>query len=335
MPSDGARDALAALCARYSLLNNYMMDGRQSFTIPGTDCVGEVEIQFAKGGPSRASAGQPRQLFLPVVHFSRTKISAPCMEESKKRLGEQPYYSDWAHMDLTALGARSVHVLPEQTLHLSEGDVRCSLLEVTYDPYYEKIKDIVGPRRYWIDVKSGLVRRIEFTHATEYGPQEWRVVFDKVDLDTTPPEWASHPTREDSASPLIGKSAPDFTLLTSDGKQLRLSEFRGRIVALNFWATWCGVCANEIPVIEELQVSLMSSQVVVLGITDEDASVVQAWSERYRRHFRTLVDARKTFEDFAIYAIPVTVTIDRNGIVTDYIHGLRSDGELRELIQKR
>ncbi len=289
---------------------------------------------FARDGPAGISAGSRDSLFLPVVRFSpgKTKMSPLCMEEFKKRIKTQGMYDDWARLDLAALGARAVRLLPGETFHSTNGDLRCNVLEVTYDNYYEKIRGIDGPRRYWIDVKTGIVRRIEFARSTSYGVQRFTVVFDNVCLNTTVPQWASNPIREEPLSALVGKKAPDFALLTNSGQQFRLSELRGKVVVLNFWATWCFACVEEIPALEDLRSKFRNSTVLVFGITDEDRGVVNAWEEKYKRHFSTFVGANKTFADFEIHAIPVTVIINGDGIVTNYTRGPVSEGKILQLI---
>ena len=131
---------------------------------------------------------------------------------------------------------------------------------------------------------------------------------------------------------MIGKAAPDFELHIADGQTVRLRDLRGKTVLLDFWATWCGACLEEIPIIEKLQVEAKPSEVLILGISDEDAPVVRQWLEENHRSFRTLVEGKKTFEDFGVKPIPAIVVIDARGIITKYVVGFNSERQLRESV---
>ncbi len=110
-------------------------------------------------------------------------------------------------------------------------------------------------------------------------------------------------------------TAPDFTLKSASGKNIRLSELKGRIVMLNFWATWCGPCTEEIPHLNELHESLDPYDFELLGINiDEDQSKAMYLAKKLKVNFPVLFDEDKNVSrSFDIKAMPTTIIIDRAG----------------------
>jgi cytochrome c biogenesis protein CcmG, thiol:disulfide interchange protein DsbE len=123
-----------------------------------------------------------------------------------------------------------------------------------------------------------------------------------------------------SASP-----APDFELTASDGKNVRLSDLRGKVVLLNFWATWCPPCKAEMPDLNALQRKYGADRdFVVLGVNDEESAAdVVAFAEREGIAFPLLLDpdGRVIEKIFNIRYLPTSMIIDRDGNVRDTWRG--------------
>ena len=121
-------------------------------------------------------------------------------------------------------------------------------------------------------------------------------------------------------------AAPDFTLKSSLGKNIRLSELKGRIVMLNFWATWCGPCAEEIPHLNELHESLDPYDFELLGINlDEDQSKAIHLAKKLDVNFPVLFDEDKSVsKSFDIKAMPTTIIIDRAGKIRHVNKGYKT-----------
>lgn len=139
-----------------------------------------------------------------------------------------------------------------------------------------------------------------------------------------------------------GGSAPDFTLRTADGKNLRLAEQRGRVLLLNFWATWCGPCRQEMPLLEQLHQKYQGSGFTLLGINvDSDSRQAVSLAGKLGVSFPVLLDAEKTVSKlYDLSSMPTTVLIDRDGKVR-YVHrGYQSgyealyDKQIRELLKE-
>jgi cytochrome c biogenesis protein CcmG, thiol:disulfide interchange protein DsbE len=110
----------------------------------------------------------------------------------------------------------------------------------------------------------------------------------------------------------IGKAAPDFTV-TNDGRSVRLSSYRGKVVVLNFWASWCAPCIEEIPSLNQLQRQMPGIVVMGVDMGEEDGAYRQFLSDN-RVDFLTIRDALQ--QSNGLYGTsrpPETYIIDRNG----------------------
>jgi cytochrome c biogenesis protein CcmG, thiol:disulfide interchange protein DsbE len=121
--------------------------------------------------------------------------------------------------------------------------------------------------------------------------------------------------QRNSAPDFVGKPAPDFTV--KDGAQaVTLSQHRGKVVVLNFWATWCPPCVEEMPSLVALQ-HRMKDKVTVLAVsTDEDAAAYQRFIQTRTQGLLTIRDAdRKSAELYGTYRYPETYVIDGAGVL--------------------
>jgi len=135
------------------------------------------------------------------------------------------------------------------------------------------------------------------------------------------------------SSPLIGKPAPSFTLKDLEGKQVSLSDFKGKVVLLDFWATWCGPCRRAIPHLEALHRKYKDQGLVVIGINHEkDHDKVKAFSKE-QISYVVLLDADEQFKEYGIRGIPTAFYIGRNGTIQYREVGFSSQRE-KEVEQK-
>lgn len=131
--------------------------------------------------------------------------------------------------------------------------------------------------------------------------------------------------------PGIGKPAPDFALATPDGGVVRLSDFRGKIVILNFWATWCAPCRKEFP--ELVKTSDQNSDIVVIGVDlQENRDEVRSFAAQFGATYPIVIDRdAKVADSYRLLGLPSTYFIDTEGILRAQQFGLLT----RELIDKR
>ena len=114
-----------------------------------------------------------------------------------------------------------------------------------------------------------------------------------------------------------GESAPDFTLVDLEGNQVSLSDFRGKTVFVNFWATWCPPCRAEMPEIEAIYQEYKDKDVVVIGVDIlESEDVVRQFVEQGGYSWTFVLDTTgEVTASYNITAIPTSLFIDKDGII--------------------
>ena len=134
----------------------------------------------------------------------------------------------------------------------------------------------------------------------------------------------------------IGSQAPDFVLLDLNGKSVRLADYKGKVVVLNFWATWCGPCRSEIPDLITLQSKYGSQGVVVLGLSldAEGAGVVRPFADTHKMTYPQLIANAGTAKMYGgIIGIPTSFVVDRQGRITKKFFGVADLKAFEEAVQ--
>jgi peroxiredoxin len=136
----------------------------------------------------------------------------------------------------------------------------------------------------------------------------------------------------------VGDEAPNFRLRDLDGNLTSLSQFRGKVVLLNFWATWCGPCRVEMPAMEQLYrtVSRKDFQILAVSTDSQGAAVTRPFQQKIGLTFPILHDTDMQIGvTYGARSLPMTLMVDRQGVVRQKIFGARDwdSPEARELIQ--
>jgi peroxiredoxin len=140
-----------------------------------------------------------------------------------------------------------------------------------------------------------------------------------------------------NAADLEGQPAPDFALRSLGGDNLRLSEHLGDVVLINFWASWCGPCRQEMPLLDDLYARYKLAGLTVFGVNIDDTSERAAEMARALKvSYPVLLDERKDVSRaYQIGAMPFTVLVDREGVIRHVSEGFKPGYEKRYTDQLR
>jgi len=153
--------------------------------------------------------------------------------------------------------------------------------------------------------------------------------------------FAFHAARRTQAgvapSALMTSPAPNFTLESLDGKNMTLSEFRGKAVLLNFWATWCAPCKIEMPWFVELQNQYGPQGLQIVGVAMDDSSKedIAKFAKDMGVNYPVLIGKESVGDEYGgVPALPESFFIGRNGKIVDKIIGLKGKEEIEDSIKK-
>ena len=127
----------------------------------------------------------------------------------------------------------------------------------------------------------------------------------------------------------------DFTLEDLKGKTWKLSELRGKVVLVNFWATWCPPCRKEMPDLEALQNRFTDKELVILGVSDEKAETVRAFLAQKNYTYTILLDpGRSVSKQFEVDGLPKTFVFDRDGNLVAQSMDMRTGKQFLEMLER-
>lgn len=134
----------------------------------------------------------------------------------------------------------------------------------------------------------------------------------------------SRPALEAVKSVVAGELAPDFQLADTQGNQVTLSDLRGKVVLVNFWATWCPPCIEEMPSMERLNEIMAGDDFVMLAINVEEngRSVVPAFLQKKPHTFTVLYDDKGVVQKrYGVFKFPESFIVRKDGIVAEKVIG--------------
>src|SRR6202140_1085398 len=145
-----------------------------------------------------------------------------------------------------------------------------------------------------------------------------------------------------AAPTLLGKDAPDFVLRATDGRNLRMSEFRGQVVMVNFWARWAGDSRQEMAALDRINTTYNRAGLVVLGVSvDEDLDRAREFAAAMKVSYPMMFDTGSNIgRDYLLEKMPMTILVDRAGVVRYSNVGFKRGDErvyldhIRELLRE-
>ena len=132
-----------------------------------------------------------------------------------------------------------------------------------------------------------------------------------------------------------GAMAADFTLQDLSGKDVKLSDMKGKVVVLEFWATWCPPCRASIPGIEKIYESYKDKGVVVLAVSMDDGGwdAVQSFVKEYGIKYTVLKGSDDVAQKYQVRSIPMLLVLDKEGKISKRYLGFGSDEDLEKDIK--
>lgn len=212
-----------------------------------------------------------------------------------------------------------VRGLPKIVGHERAADADCTVVELAMEHN--------AKRTLWIDDTTHLIRQDNLDSGAERQETMYPLIRlgEKFDLqlfaydpDATHARNRRAMARQAPVT-LLGQPAPDFTLHDLDGREVRLSELRGKAVLLDFWGAWCGYCREALPGIEMIHRGLKDKGLVVFGIDSEEPETARDYLQKNGYTLTSLVDRKEdVVRLYHLAGWPTTVLVDRDGKVVYY-----------------
>jgi cytochrome c biogenesis protein CcmG/thiol:disulfide interchange protein DsbE len=370
-----AESLLEAVTTTYQNLSSYDIVGNSHMIMSLGGVVQTLDVPFrlAAAKPARlrneimnpamsyvnVSDGSKTWVYLPQSRQYTVKDAAPLTPagSSAGEIGNAMAIGTPIQRYLTlGQGLLSARVAGEATVDAGGRSVPCTLIEAQYaTPDSTRLE--LSPNTFWIDPKRGLVVRDSLQVKVSQGPNGGPVTmatvttFQRLDVDQPfpdtmftfhAPEGAaqvdefSQPGMTEPKSPLVGKPALDFTLTDVTGRKQRLSALKGKVVLLDFWATWCGPCRREMPTIVKLHKELSPKGLAIVAVNvGEPHETVNAFLKKNMVSIPVWLDLdTQVSSKYGANSIPTLVVIDRTGKVTAYKVGMRDEATLRALLDE-
>ncbi|HWA84022.1 MAG TPA: redoxin domain-containing protein [Fimbriimonadaceae bacterium] len=202
--------------------------------------------------------------------------------------------------------------------------------QISYDGLAEMLKDTPAMRRFGDNPPS--------VHTTEaFSNIKTGITFAASIFDTKPPKGIAMRTASDGSNPPVplGSAAPDIVLTSLDGKKVKLSSFRGKVVLIDFWATWCPPCRKGLPTTNKIHEQYDSKGLQVLALSTEDSATISAFVKDNKYTFAAYRDPNaEATKKYNVEGIPCTVIIDAKGKLSSYLVGLRPESEILDNLKK-
>lgn len=358
---------LAEVGKNYSTLNTYYFDAIRKDEVSKNGVLGTAEVNFT------LAAKKPAKLHfryrnasvetLLVTNGETTWRALPFEkrwaqetlallgdvdEEDKEKGEEKPPPADPAEAAANLfvgryavfgkLGSRAKWIR-SQTLKTGDAKAECEVVEID-----------LGKSKHtlWIDRERYLVIQHEEKAINADGQVKIQLrlrkfalrdqVDDSLFAFRAPEKWKKEESLafpNEQGRSLEGRAAPPFRLQTVEGQEVDLAELRGKVVLINFWATWCPPCRAELPDISKLHQKYAGSDAVILTVNNEGGSIARNYVKDRKLLLEVLNDSKRQISKlYGIRAIPTVLVVDKKGIVRHHWTGQRPVDLLTKAIEQ-
>ena len=318
-----------------------------------------IERGWPKNRMTLISNGQDSRLYLAQLHqYARTTPGdikrfleqGPTDEPATLSALYNSFVTQYANLPE---GVKRARILREESLDLGGTRKACFVVEVDSRDVEEGKGEKNPMRTLWIEKDRYLVLKETSgsrSESPEFGGmletrQTLELNLAKINEDLPddlfifePPAGVKEIQLADLRQPrrrsLQGELAKDFALKDLKGDSVSLKSLRGNVVLLNFWATWCGPCRVEMPLIDRYQKEYRNQGLLVLGITDENPELAMKFLARNQISFASLTDSQQEVAVlYQIRAIPTIIVIDRDGRIVYQGIGVSREEALRTALK--
>ena len=313
-----------------------------------------VEIDDGSNGGLAVDDGSKRWLYVPrmekYVELPRQQTGAPAQTVPGLDFAVlvKRYVDRYSNLDQRVLNAK---ITGTETLATQLGDIECDVISAVYNPP-PGMREGQIERRYWIARESPVVlrehsvasmlqpnstNRVTVTQDVSFQGAAIGETIDEQVFTFVPPPGARQVENfrdEGVGENQVDRQAPDFTLENIlDASKVRLSSLRGKVVLLEFWATWCGPCRYDMPYVQELYDEHKDKGLEVYGINSEVHTRAVNYLSAAGLTFPTLHDQRmRVAMLYQVQALPAFVVIDRQGRIAAYMVGTRTKAQLEKAV---
>ncbi|MDO8746787.1 MAG: TlpA disulfide reductase family protein [Thermodesulfovibrionales bacterium] len=119
----------------------------------------------------------------------------------------------------------------------------------------------------------------------------------------------------EAGPPSIGDIAPDFISKDVNGNTVKLSDYKGKVVLIEFWATWCPPCRELTPVLNKIYEKYKDKGFVILALTPEDRDTVRGYIKEQKVKYPVVIATRETIKQYGIIGIPMSFLVDKEGTI--------------------
>jgi outer membrane lipoprotein-sorting protein/peroxiredoxin len=314
-----------------------------------------IESDGAVGSTLVISDGENTWMYLgPVKQYTKTP-AASSPEALLKSLN--PGVADILGEMKTKDPFLSVRVTGEETIETGGQRYECFVVESKLDrikmPGTLTLED--GVIKMWIDKKTKLSLKQTATAVMQGGalrmPAQMNQTITMLSVKLnqqlpdalfvfTPPAGAQEVKEFEGLvranADLSGKDAPDFKLNSLDGKEFSLQALRGKVVLLDFWATWCLPCRRDIPSLEKIYADFHERGLVMIGMNvgENKETVAKFLAQNKLSYPIVLAGENEMLQSYSVTAFPTVVLIDREGVIYLYHVGSGGETELRDALAK-